>query len=113
MQLAAGERAVQVVVGARLQRGVGLAALGGDRQEPRLLEARVLAEHRAAVGDLDALGLAVDHDEVGRAVVQRGERGGDVGHRVRGVAGRAQPRLDLRLGRAGHEHAALTPADGS
>ena len=51
-QLGAGERAVQVVVGAGIERVVRRAALGlhGDGQHPRLLEARVVTQGAADPG---------------------------------------------------------------
>jgi len=42
-----------------------------DREQPRLLEALVLAQARAALGDLEASRLAVDDDEIGLALVER------------------------------------------
>jgi hypothetical protein len=112
-QLAARERAVQVVVGAGGQRGVGHPALRGDGQQPRLVEARLPAQRLAHARDLVPADLAIDDDEIGRRLGHRHDGRGRVGHRAGGLARRPQPRLDLALGGANHEHVGLPPAHGS
>ena len=74
-QLGAGERPVQVVVGAGVEHRVGHPALGlhGDRQQPGLLEPRVLAQRAADVGGVELAG-AVDDHEVGGRLVERPTR---------------------------------------
>ena len=66
-----------------------------------------LAQRAADAGDVEPARLAVDDHEIGRVLVQRRERRLDVAHRAHGVAGRADPRLDLGLGQADDEHAGL------
>ena len=72
-QLGAGERAVQVVVGAGVEHRVGHPALGGDgdRQQPRVAEARVVAQRPADLGRVQPGGVAVDDDQVDRFGLQR------------------------------------------
>jgi hypothetical protein len=113
-QLAARERAVQVVVGAGVQRGVGAAALGGDgdRQQPRLAELDALPQPAADAGGVHAGRLAVDDHEVGGLLLEHLARGLGVADGARGVPGGAQPRCDLRLHHADHEHARLATAYG-
>ena len=93
-QLGAGERALDVVVGARVQRGDGRAAVVavGDREQPRLPEPRVVAQQPAVRGGV----VAADQDQLGRRLgkILQGRLG--VGHRAAVVAGRAQPRRRLR-----------------
>jgi hypothetical protein len=112
-QLAAGERAVQVVVGARGQRGVGHPALRGDRQQPRLVDAAVVAQRAADAGGVAPTSLAVDDHEVCRRLVDRGERGLHVADRAGVLPGAAQPGLDLRLGDPHHEDSCRAPPHGS
>ena len=112
-QLAARERPVQVVVGAGGERRVGPAPLRGDGQHPRSVEARVGVQRAAEVGRVEAARVAVDDDEVGRLLAQRRQRGLRVGRHARRVPGRAQPRVDLALGGADHQHSGLPAPDGS
>jgi hypothetical protein len=112
-QLGARERAVQVVVGARVERRVGRPAprLDGDGQHPRLLEARVLAQRAADTGGIEATRLAVDDDQVDRLGVEQRAGVLDAPHRLHEVPGGPQPRLDLRLGGADQQHAGLAASD--
>jgi hypothetical protein len=112
-QLAARERPVQVVVGAGGERRVGPAALRGDGQHPRAVEARVGVQGAAEVGRVEAARIAVDDDQIGRRLAQRRQRGLRVGRHARRVPGRAQPRVDLALGGADHQHSSLAAPDGS
>ena len=113
-QLPARERAVQVVVGARVERRVRPAALGrdGDREQPRVAELDALAQRAADAGRVQPGRLAVHDHEVGRLVGQQLERGGGVAYGAWRVARGAQPRGDLRLDGADHEHARLAAANG-
>jgi hypothetical protein len=106
-QLGAGERAVQIVVGARVERRVGAAPLGrhGDRQQPGLRQLQPLAQRAADPGRVQPGRLAVDDHQIGRLLLEQLERRGGVAHRPREVAGGPQPRRDLRLDHADHEHA--------
>ena len=112
-QLAARERPVQVVVGAGGEGRVGPAPLRGDGQHPRSVEARVGVQRAAEIGRVEAARVAVDDDEVGRLLAQRRQRGLRVGRHARRVPGRAQPRVDLALGGADHQHSGLAAPDGS
>ena len=108
-QLGAGERAVQVVVGAGVERGVG-GALGGrdgEREQPGIVGAMVLAQLAADPGHVEPARLAVDDHQVGGILVEGGERRADVADRAHGMTGGADPRLDLGLCQADHEHAGL------
>ena len=106
-QLAAGERAVQVVVGARVERRVGAAALGRhrDREQPRVAQ---LDARRAARGRRPAASSpAGSRSTITRSAGSRSssvERAGGVADGARRVTGGAQPRRHLRLDRADHEH---------
>ena len=112
-QLRAGERAVQVVVGARVEHRVGHPALGGDgdRQQPGVAEARVVAQAAADLGRVQAGRVAVDDDEVDRFLLQRGAGRGGTPNRARRVPRGAQPGLDLRLGGADDKHTGLAASD--
>jgi hypothetical protein len=71
-----------------------------------------LAEHPAHARRVEARGLAVDDDQIRRLVLEQRDRGRSAAHGARGVTGGAQPRRDLRLDRADHEHTRGSAADG-
>ena len=65
------------------------------------------------VGGVEAAGVAVDDDEIGRLLAERGQRGVRPGRHAGRVPGRPQPRVNLALGRADHQHAGLPAPHGS
>ena len=67
----------------------------------------------AEVRRVEPAGVAVDDDEVGRLLAERRERGVHAGRHARGVPGRVQPRVNLALGGADHQHAGLPAPHGS
>ena len=71
----------------------------------------VLAQPAADPRDVEPARLAVDDHQVGGILVERGQGRLDVAHRPHGMAGGADPRLDLGLGQADHEHAGLPAPD--
>jgi len=111
-QLAAGEGPVQIVVGASVERGVSAATPGGDgdRQQPRVAELDALPQRAADARCVQPGRLAVDDHQVGRLLLDQLDGGGGVLDGPRRVAGGAQPRGDLRLDGADHEHARLATA---
>ena len=75
-QLRARERAVQVVVGARVEHRVGHPALRGDRdrQQPGVPQARIVAQQAADRGRVEAGGVTVDDDQVDLFGLELGDR---------------------------------------
>ena len=112
-QLRAGERPVQVVVGARVEHRVGHPALGGDGdgQHPRVPEPLVLTQHVAHLGRVQPRRVAVDDDQVDRLLLQRrpGRRG--TPNRPREMPRGPQPGLDLGLGGTDDENPGLAPTN--
>jgi hypothetical protein len=86
-QLGAGERAVQVVVGAGIERRVGHPAPGGDgdRQQPGVAEAGVVAQLAADLGGVEPGRVTVDDDEVDRLLLEGVTCGGGTANRPRRV----------------------------
>ena len=114
-QLRPRERPVEVVVGARLDRGLGAPAARrpDQRDHPRTAESRVLPQREARRGGVQPAGLAVDEHELRRLGLQLVERRGGAGGDARRAALGAQPRGELGLAHADQEHGGLTPAHGS
>jgi hypothetical protein len=106
-QLRAGERAVQVVVGADVE--LALAAAHGE--QPRAADPGILAEGDAGTRGVHPARLAIDDHDVGRVLVERLQRRLRAAHGAGHVALGVQPGAGFRFDGTDQQHAGLAPPD--